>query len=164
MSEAEDASVDLASCTSVLVSLPRGAAERIESFLAAHVIPCRIQPIADEDGSEWEVLIRPEDLPADPPAAPEAPVMNVSPDATVPPTEEPAVRGDMSPAVLCELTWNEAWRLARRLTDAGIPAAVMAAEEPDRDRPMAARVVPVGVRPEDLERARAHLAPNDAGP
>jgi len=31
----------------------------------------------------------------------------------------------------------------------------MAAEEPDRDRPMAARIVPVGVRPEDVERARS---------
>jgi hypothetical protein len=60
--------------------------------------------------------------------------------------------------VLCHLPWNEAWALAGRLTDAGIPAAAVPdpADE-DRETALDQRIVPVAVRPEDLEAARTAL-------
>jgi hypothetical protein len=111
----------------------------------------------------WDVLVRPEDLPdeADPPAKPAG--LNVPAPALI--ATEPAVGTESEPpvadaapggpVVLCELPWSQAWALTERLIAAGIPAAVMAPEEPDRDRPMSTRIVPVGVRPEDLDRARS---------
>jgi hypothetical protein len=63
-----------------------------------------------------------------------------------------------APVALTELPWDEAFALAERLTAEGIPAAVMAAEAHDRDQHMGARIVPVGVRPADLERAKTLLA------
>ena len=100
----------------------------------------------------WDVLVRPEDLPAedriDTPAVTPAPVRA---GGGSPP-------GATEPVVLCELPWEEAWQLTDRLTRDGIPAAVMAGEGADRDQRLGARIVPVGVRPDDLERARAFLA------
>jgi hypothetical protein len=213
MSQAGQEPFDLDACTAVLLSVPQQVAERIESFLTANGIPCRIrlntemtpERIAEEylrqspeasrvldlpllgpllrgrlgedlkaeikvTGSEippvWDVLVRPEDLPAaaEPGDSP-TPRLNVPVAAGVsaeePSEAEPgrseAAAAPGSPAVLCELPWEQAWALTRRLNEAGVPAAVMAPEEPDRGEPMATRMVPVGVRPEDLERARTFL-------
>jgi hypothetical protein len=120
--------------------------------------------VVDTDISPaWVLLVRPEDLPegwseggdaegpgpaaTSPEAASEVAGLETAPEA-----------GGAEPLVLCELAWGEAWRLTERLIAAGIPAAVMAGEGGDRDRPMSARLVPVGVRAEDLERARTFLA------
>jgi hypothetical protein len=212
MSQAGEEPTDPDACTAVLLSVPQQVAERIESFLAANGIACRIRrntemtperlaeeylkqspgashllqlPLVGEairgqigerlqgieiDASEilpvWDVLVRPEDLPAAAePAGSPTPRLNVPVADRVTAVErseaEPggseAAAAVGSPIVLCELPWDQAWALTQRLNDAGIPAAVMAAEEPDRDRPMQARIVPVGVRAEDLERARAYL-------
>ncbi|MGZ8566806.1 MAG: hypothetical protein ACXWXS_07120 [Actinomycetota bacterium] len=59
--------------------------------------------------------------------------------------------------VLCHLPWQEAWALAARLTDEGIPAVAVPDAEGDRETALDRRVVPVAVRPEDLEAARAAL-------
>ena len=156
--------------SAVLLTATQDVAERVASFLAVNGIACRTRPNAGSTPA-WDVLVRPEDLPAAPSAA-EPPVAGerrpLEPKLNVPldgdpgldpsgeATGEPA--GAVASAVaLCELPWNEAWKLARRLTSAGIPAAVMEAEKPDRDRPMQARIVPVGVRPEDVERAQIFL-------
>lgn len=114
----------------------------------------------------WDVLVRPEDLPnAAEPGGPPTPGLNApvaagvteeDPSEAEPGRSEAAVAAG-SPAVLCELPWDQAWALTRRLNEAGIPAAVMAPEEPNRDQPMAARMVPVGVRNEDLDRAQTFL-------
>lgn len=115
----------------------------------------------------WDVLVRPEDLPAAPaearasdPVDARPPELNVPVDATSVEDRDPGEQAEAaavpgSPVVLCELPWSEAWNLTQRLNTAGIPAAVLAAEDPDRERPMSQRIVPVGVREEDLERARA---------
>lgn len=194
---------DLSRCTSVLLSVPREIASRIEAFLRANDIPCRIQlnsemtpeRLAEEYlrssgrdpssvldapilgpllrgrlgrdlkaeikvvGSEippvWDVLVRPEDLPdAEEHAAvgsrtiaPEVePITEASSGTDAPP--EPA-----APVVLCELIWDDAWRLIERLRAAGISAAVLTGEGGDSDLPIHVRTVPVGVLPEDLERA-----------
>jgi len=198
--------LDLTGCTAVLLSAPREVASRIESFLLANRVPCRIllntemtpEKLLEEHmrqspeagrvldvpllghllrgrlakdlkaeinviGSEippvWDILVRPEDLPEREHEAEDAsqkPKLNVLPsDDVEAPGPEPAAAG--SPVAVTELPWDEAWALSDRLNAAGIPAAVMAAEEQDRDRPMSAREVPVGVRPQDLERARALL-------
>jgi hypothetical protein len=200
--------LDLTGCTAVLLSAPREVASRIESFLLANRVPCRIrlntemtpEKLLEEHmrqspeagrvldmpllgpllrgrlakdlkaeihviGSEippvWDILVRPEDLPEREHEAEDTsqqPRLNVLPgdDVEAPePEPEPAPAG--SPVAVTELPWDEAWALSDRLNAAGIPAAVMAAEEQDRDRPMSAREVPVGVRPQDLERARALL-------
>jgi hypothetical protein len=194
---------DFSRCTSVLLSVPREIASRIESFLRANDIPCRIglntemtpERLAEEYlsssardpsglldapvlgpllrgrlgrdlkaeikvvGSEippvWDVLVRPEDMPDDLRA-------DVVPSDTPTPAPQGSSGGEPPQAalelvVLCELPWEEAWRLTERLIGDGIPAAVMASERTDRDRPMGARIVPVGVRPDDLDRARASL-------
>jgi hypothetical protein len=198
---------DLSRCTSVLLSVPQEIASRIESFLRANDILCRIrlntemmpERLAEEYlrssgrdasglldapilgpllrgrlgrdlkaeievvGSEippvWDVLVRPEDLPdagerAAAGGAATAPVVEPEIGATSVAGVPPGAEG---PVVLCELAWEDAWRLTERLSAAGIPAAVMAGEGGDRDRPMDVRTVPVGVRPEDLERARTFL-------
>jgi hypothetical protein len=197
---------DPTTCTAVLLSVPRQVAERLESFLTANGIPCRIQlnaemtperlaeeylrgspeasrvldvpllgpllrgRLAEDLKAEiqvvssdippvWDVLVRPEDLPGaadDAIGAPDAPRLNVPPSAADARPAAPAPEST-SPTVVCELPWDEAWALIERLNAAGIPAAVMAAEAPDRDRPMQARIVPVGVRPEDVERAAAFI-------
>ncbi len=59
--------------------------------------------------------------------------------------------------VLCHLPWQEAWALAARLTDDGIPAVAVPDADEDRETALDRRVVPVAVRPEDLEAARAAL-------
>lgn len=210
MSEPADGPVDPEACTVLLLSVPQPVAERIESFLTANGIVCRIRPntemtperLAEEylkqspgashllqlplvgetirghigerlqgitiDASEilpvWDVLVRPEDLPggeeeaAPGPARLNVPVPGpVEPNLTVDGGGEPpgAEAEPGGPVVLCELPWSQAWALTERLIAAGIPAAVMAPEESDRDRPMSTRIVPVGVRPEDLDRARS---------
>jgi hypothetical protein len=112
----------------------------------------------------WDVLVRPDDLPAgiDTAAAPPAPPAATpagKPKLNVPITTEgpPEMPAPGSPVVLCELPWEQAWALSRRLVEAGIPAAVMESEKPDREVPMQARVVPVGVRAEDVKRARSFV-------
>ncbi len=59
--------------------------------------------------------------------------------------------------VLCHLPWQEAWALAARLTDEGIPAVAVPDADEDRETALDRRVVPVAVRPEDLDAARAAL-------
>jgi hypothetical protein len=135
----------------VLLEASRETAERLERFLGAHGIGCRIRPRGGSDG--WEVLVRPDRSAKEPGEEPE-------PEPEPPPaapagSADPA--GPIEPAVLCELPWEQAWRLTQRLIAAGIPAAVMAGEGEDRDKPMQARTVPVGVRPSDLERARSFV-------
>lgn len=194
------------SCTAVLLSVPREVAERIQSFLRANQVPCRIRLNTDMTperlleetlGSSgaggsgllntpvlgtllrgrlakdlkaeievvgadippvWDILVRPEDLPPED-LSEEPGGIPTTPDAgTAAPGPSGEDAGAMEPPiVLCELPWDEAWRLTERLIASGIPAAVMATEEPDRERPMSARAVPVGVRSQDLERARAFL-------
>ena len=194
---------DLAGCTTVLLSVPREIASRIESFLRANDIACRIrlntemtpERLAEEHmrssgrdpsglfdapilgpllrgrlgqdlkaeievvGSEippvWDVLVRPQDMP-------DAGERAAAGGGTTASTVAPELAGvaEAPPegtVVLCELAWDDAWRLTERLSAAGIPAAVMAGEGGDRDRPLDARTVPVGVRPEDLEQARTFL-------
>ena len=170
MSEPADEPVDPEACTALLVSVPQPIAERIESFLTSNGIACRIRLNTEIDvaGSEippvWDVLVRPDDRPtgeeeAGPgPARLNDPVPGpVEPNLTVDGGREPpgAEAEPGGPVVLCELPWSQAWALTERLIAAGIPAAVMAPEESDRDRPMSTRIVPVGVRPEDLDRARS---------
>ena len=77
------------------------------------------------------------------------------PDATSVPTIMAA--GGEAPVQLCQLPWDQAWALVGRLAEAGIAAAVMEAEASARDVPMAERMVPVAVQPENLERARSFL-------
>jgi hypothetical protein len=137
----------------VLLEAPRETAERLERFLGAHGIGCRIRPKGGSDG--WEVLVRPERSPEEPEEEPQ-PERRPEPRPAAPVgSADPA--GPMEPAVLCELPWEQAWRLTQRLIAAGIPAAVMAGEGEDREKPMHARTVPVGVRPFDLERARSFV-------
>ena len=174
MSRSGEEPVDPEGCTAVLLSVPQQVAERIGSFLTANGIACRIRLNTEGitiDASEvlpvWDVLVRPEDLPgsADGPArkAPELNLPVLGRVSAVEPSEPEPERADAaaavgSPTVLCELPWDQAWALTRRLNEAGVPAAVMAPEEPNHDRPMSERVVPVGVRPEDLARAQAFVA------
>jgi hypothetical protein len=131
----------------VLLAAPRDVAERLEGFLRSHGIPCRIRP---KDGSDdWEVLVGPE--------RPEEEREPAPPPDTVAADTSDVVAGPTEPVVLCELPWEQAWKLTERLIAAGIPAAVMAGEGGDRDKPMQSRTVPVGVRPPDLERARSFV-------
>ena len=164
-------------CTAVLATVPEPVADRIASFLRANGLRCATRPAVLAGSAAvpptWEVLVPPEDLPieaqtpkhpvvVEPAAAEPAPEpkLNVLPAQEA--VESPPAPG--SPAVLCELPWDQAWALSRRLIEAGIPAAVMEAEKPDRERPMQTRVVPVGVRPEDVERAQPFLGgPTPAG-
>jgi hypothetical protein len=120
-------------------------AERLDGFLRSHGIGCRIRPKGGSD--RWEVLVRPDqpDERSEPTPAPAATEM--SEDAVSP----------IEPVALCELPWEQAWRLTERLIAAGIPAAIMPGEGGDRDKPMQSRTVPVGVRQRDLERARAFV-------
>jgi hypothetical protein len=213
MSPGGDGPVDLDACTAVLLSVPQQVAERIESFLTANGVACRIRQNTEmtperlveeylrespgasrvldmpllgpflrgrlgEDlkaeievvGSDippvWDVLVRPEDLPGSADRGGQrTPELNVPVPGRVsalePSDAEPggseAAAAVGSPMVLCELPWDQAWALTQRLNEAGIPAAVLAPEEPNRDAPMTARVVPVGVRPEDLDRARTFV-------
>ncbi len=161
----DDASAEgdpLAACTAVLATVDGGAAERIERFLRANDILCRIRPnagvalqgAAAEGPPMWDVLVRPEVLPGDLGEGEAAPPAAQEPVRSDAPRDAPSAA---EPVVLCELPWDDAWRLAERLIASGIPAAVMAGESGDRDRPMGDRQVPVGVRPSDLERARAFL-------
>lgn len=136
-----------------------------------------------------DVLVRPEDLPADlrsaapatdaaeapeadateeggggsdpwarPGAAPTAAAGEGPGDGSgAPPVPAIVAAGGAAPAQLCQLPWDQAWALVGRLSEAGIAAAVMEAESSARDVPMAERMVPVAVQPENLERARSFL-------
>jgi hypothetical protein len=126
-------------------------------------LEAEIEVVSSDLPPVWDVLVRPEDLP-DPGGDPlstagPSPRLNVLPPDPV--TGQPDATSEEgspdAPVVLTELPWDEAFALADRLTAQGIPAAVMAAEAHDRDRHMGARMVPVGVRPADLERARTLL-------
>ncbi|HYY08522.1 MAG TPA: hypothetical protein VFA25_07955 [Actinomycetota bacterium] len=139
----------------VLLEAPRETAERLERFLGAHGIGCRIRPKGGSDG--WEVLVRPERSPNEPEEEPQPEPRPAAPADPADPAGSDDPAGPMEPAVLCELPWEQAWRLTQRLIAAGIPAAVMAGEGEDREKPMHARTVPVGVRPSDLERARSFV-------
>ena len=175
MSRSGEETVDPEGCTAVLLSVPQQVAERIGSFLTANGIACRLRlnteiPASTMDASAilpvWDVLVRPEDLPGSADrAAQKAPELHVPVPGRASPVEPSEAGGEhadataavRSPTVLCELPWDQAWALAQRLNEAGLPAAVMAPEEPNRDRPMSERIVPVGVRPEDLARAQAFV-------
>lgn len=124
-------------------------------------LEAEIEVVASDLPPVWDVLVRPENLPdpvSEPTAGPDAPRLNVpSPDTVARPDAAAEGASPDAPAVLIELPWDEAFALAERLNAGGIPAAVMAAETSDRDQHMGARIVPVGVRPADLDRARAFL-------
>jgi hypothetical protein len=125
-------------------------------------LKAEIEVVASDLPPVWDVLVRPEDLPpgwSDPTAGPDARRLNVPSPDTVARPEAAASEGASpdAPVVLSELPWDEAFALAERLNAAGIPAAVMAAETADRELQMGARIVPVGVRPVDVDRARALL-------
>jgi hypothetical protein len=124
-------------------------------------LKAEIEVVGSDLPPVWDVLVRPEDLPpgwSEPAAGPDARRLNVpSPDMVAQPEPAPEGASPDAPVVLTELQWDEAFALAERLNAAGIPAAVMAAETADREVQMGARIVPVGVRPVDLDRARAHL-------
>jgi hypothetical protein len=111
-----------------------------------------------------DVLVRPQDIDAAKEMAkqvlPEEPSAPGGEQAAV-----PAASDALELAAVTHLPWEDAWRLAQRLTAAGVPASVMA-DDPGQGRsiPLSRRVVPVGVRPGDLERARALLGPEDQPP
>lgn len=120
-------------------------------------LKAEIKVVSSEIPPVWDVLVRPEDLPATPDAA--RPPSGARPlNVPVPADPTASAPAPGSPVVLCERPWQEAWALSERLNAAGIPAAVLTPEDSDRDRPMQSRIVPVGVRPEDLERATAFIA------
>jgi hypothetical protein len=125
-------------------------------------LEAEIEVVGSDLPPVWDVLVRPEDLPdtgSEVPADVGTPRLNAppSPDPGSLPDAPPEGASPDAPVVIAELPWDEAFALAQRLTAEGIPAAVMAAETRDRDRHIATRVVPVGVRPADLERARTLL-------
>ena len=125
-------------------------------------LKAEIKVVGSEIPPVWDVLVRPEDMPdreAGAPGEPQQPRLNVPSPATVARPDAAALEGASpeAPVVLTELPWDEAFALAERLNAAGIPAAVMAAETADPEVQISARIVPVGVRPVDLDRARASL-------
>lgn len=124
-------------------------------------LKAEIEVVGSDLPPVWDVLVRPEDLPdpgSEVSAAAGTPRLNVtSPDPGSGPDVPPEGASPDAPVVLTELPWDEAFALAEQLTGEGIPAAVMTAETHDRDRHIATRVVPVGVRPADLERATTFL-------
>jgi hypothetical protein len=128
-------------------------------------LKAEIEVVASDLPPVWDVLVRPGDLP-DPGGEPlttagASPKLNVPPPDPVTEQSGASTEGGSpdAPVVLTELPWAEAFALAEHLTAEGIPAAVMAAEAHDRERHMGARIVPVGVRPADLERAKTLLPP-----
>jgi len=149
----------LAVCTAVLMTVPLEIARRLQTFLRANDVACRLRKsdvTAEEErapgfAAAYDVLVRPEDLPQEL-AGPAGDATDAGPTGASPPAEG-------TPVALCELPWNAAWKLVSELTAAGIPAAVLEPEAPSGDTPMARRIVPVGVRPADLERARALVWP-----
>lgn len=216
----------LEACTAVLMTVPREVASRLEAFLVANGVACRIrtsaitkEQLAQEAlrqaspsaaslldspvgrlfkgklqrdlkaeielhasgfAEQYDVLVRPEDLPpglapsaatptatdtgptvaeADPWARPGEAGGAAQGDAGPPAAPVPAVvaAGGTAPVPLIQLPWDQAWALIGRLADAGIAAAVMESETSARDVPMSDRVVPVGVQAEHLERARSFL-------
>ena len=124
-------------------------------------LKAEIEVVGSDLPPVWDVLVRPEDLPPgwrEPTAGPDAPRLNVpSPDSIALLDTESGGAAPDAPVVLTELPWDEAFALAERLNAAGIPAAVMTAETADREVKIGARIVPVGVRSGDLDRARASL-------
>ena len=123
-------------------------------------LKAEIEVVGSDLPPVWDVLVRPEDLPdpgSEVSAAGTARLNVPSPDPGSGPDIPPEGESPGAPVILTELPWAEAFALAERLTAEGIPAAVMAAETHDRDRQIATRVVPVGVRPADLERATTFL-------
>jgi hypothetical protein len=157
---------DLEGCTAVLVTVPEEVALRLQAFLLHGGFACRIRrttltpELAGAGASSqevarasdpgvglaegYDVLVRPEDLPVEEEVVPEV-IAPSDANATEPPVE------------LCQLPWDQAWALVERLGEAGIAAAVLAPETVARDVPMADRIVPVGVRAEDLARARGFV-------
>ena len=212
----------LAACTAVLMTVPYEVARRLQAFLRANDVACRIRKsdVSAEDLAKealrsmspdaaaalnspigrlikgrltrdlkaeisvqapglamtYDVLVRPEDLP---PELAGATAGQPSGTATDPndPWDRPGTASDMfsaagtepdapaetpaaptgSPVALCELPWDAAWKLVSDLAAAGIPAAVLEPENPAGGTPMGRRIVPVGVRPADLERAKAMI-------
>jgi hypothetical protein len=60
--------------------------------------------------------------------------------------------------VVAHLPWQDAWALAGRLTEGGIPAVAVPEAGEDRETTLERRIIPVAVRPEDLEAARVALS------
>lgn len=124
-------------------------------------LKAEIEVVGSDLPPVWDVLVRPEDLPdpvSEPTAEPDVQRLNApSPDTVARPDTAPERASPDAPVVLTELPWADAFALTERLSAHGIPAAVMAAETTDREVQMGARIVPVGVRPVDLDRARAFL-------
>jgi hypothetical protein len=171
---ADEASEEvLDDCTAVLVALPLDDARRLERFLRAKDVRCRIRPGAipsvETSATEavrgqlrlrrpappaapppqlFDVLVRPDDLPPEPA---DRALTTAGPTEPLPaPTEDALL-----PVELCQLPWDEAWQLVERLSAEGVRATVLSAAgaNPTMER----RVVPVGVHADDLDRARSLL-------
>lgn len=206
----------LAACTAVLATVPYEIAKRLQTFLTANDVPCRVRKsdvtaerLARETlGSmseadvvvprgplgrfvkgrltrdlaaeitvqapalvaAYDVLVRPEDLPADTSpgtAAAEDPWARPGdrPDAPAPAgvdgaTLTPGIAGGGdAPVPVTELLWDAAWELVASLAAAGIPAAVLEPDPSTANLPVTRRRVPVAVRPADVERARDLIEP-----
>lgn len=182
-------------CTAVLFTVPREVASKLEGFLRANGIACRIrrnemtpEQVAAEmlrqtqpgaarvldkpfvgrmmrsrlrkdlkaeisvTGSTvpamYDVLVRPEDLPASqqvPSAEP-----GVAAVAAASPPSGPT-------SVLCERPWDRAWELVSRLGDEGIQAAILPNDESTTAPSIHEGMFRIGVRAEDLERAQAMI-------
>lgn len=210
----------LAACTAVLVTVPYEIAKRLQTFLAANDVPCRVRKSdvtaerlareALDSMSEadlvvargplgrfvkgrltrdlaaeitvqapalvatYDVLVRPEDLPAgasaepagaededeDPWARPGDRPAGPAPSGVDGATETPGIAGGGgAPVPVTDLLWDAAWELVASLAAAGIPAAVLEPDPSTANLPMARRRVPVAVRPADVERARDLIEP-----
>jgi hypothetical protein len=201
---------DAAACTAVLMTVPYEVAKRLEVFLNANGVPCRIrksdvtpEALAEEalrsaapEASEalrgpigrvlkaklkrdvaadikvqasgmlsaYDVLVRPDDLPSElarVDAGPRADAGGTVATAGAPAAAAPSGAATTPAGTLVtvgELTWNAAWELVASLEVAGIPAAVLEPSATTAHLPMERRTVPVAVRPEDADRARALIA------
>lgn len=191
----------LAECTAILATVPYDVAKRLEIFLNAHQVPCRVRrsdaapetladqamrstaPTADEAPrrpigrvirtklkrdlsaeiamratgmrSAYDVLVRPEDVPSELASAgaagPATHVERAASGAT--PSSVATAAGDA--VRVAELPWNAAWELVASLEAAGIRAAVLEPNPSTAHLPMERRMVPVAVRSQDADRARA---------
>lgn len=195
-------------CTAVLFTVPREIASRLEGFLRANGIACRIrqnemkpEQVAAEmlrqaqpgaarvldapflgrmmkaklrkdltaeitvSGSSmpamFDVMVRPEDLPsaltpaagaaAPPPGGPDDPWAR---DGDVEPAATEPADGDAPTTVLCERPWDRAWEVVAQLAEQGIQAAILPNEESTTAPSIDHGMFRVGVRAQDLERAR----------
>jgi hypothetical protein len=127
-----------------------GMRQAARNLLKVRSTPPKLPDLAMEKDPRplYEVLVREEDLA----------LAGTDTEGAVPEQLEmiEGVAGEM--VVLCRLPWHEAWALAGRLTEGGVPAVAVPDTGEDREVALEQRVIPVAVRPEDLEAARAAIA------